>query len=101
LRPEVTKDVVVFVDELNHHIFDKLSSYDVKGSIITFISFLHVDVSNTNSHISGFVNYLRNLLPFQDVTAMELAGRVVVATTGNIVSSNEEFVSRVNVLLER
>lgn len=74
------EDVVAFVDELNHQIFEMLSSSDVnekKGGILAIVSLLRVDVGNTNARMSRFVNYLRNLLPSQDVGVMELAARAV------------------------
>ena len=80
LREASQEDVVKFVDDLNHHIFDMVSSSDVnekKGGILAIVSLLRVDVGNTNARMSRFANYLRNLLPSQDVVVMELAARAV------------------------
>ena len=80
LREALQEDVVSFVDDLNHHIFDMVSSSDVnekKGGILAIVSLLRVDVGNTNARMSRFANYLRNLLPSQDVVVMELAARAV------------------------
>lgn len=80
LREAMQEDVVSFVEELNHHIFEMLSSSDVnekKGGILAIVSLLRVDVGNTNARMSRFVNYLRNLLPSPDVVVMELAARAV------------------------
>ena len=57
-----------------------VSSSDVnekKGGILAIVSLLCVDVGNTNAEMSSFANYLRNLLPSQDVVVMELAARAV------------------------
>ena len=57
-----------------------VSSSDVnekKGGILAIVSLLRVDVGNTNARMSRFANYLRNLLPSQDVVVMELAARAV------------------------
>ena len=80
MREASQEDVVKFVDDLNHHIFDMVSSSDVnekKGGILAIVSLLRVDVGNTNARMSRFANYLRNLLPSQDVVVMELAARAV------------------------
>ena len=79
-REAVQEDVISFVDDLNHHIFDMVSSSDAnekKGGILAIVSLLGVDVGNMNARMSRFANYLRNLLPSQDVVVMELAARAV------------------------
>lgn len=41
------------------------------------VSLTGVDVGNTSTRISRFSNYLRNLLPSNDVSVMEMAARAV------------------------
>lgn len=80
LRETLQEDVISFVDEWNHYILDMVSSSDVnekKGGILAIVSLLRVDVGNTNARMSRFANYLKNLLPSQDVAVMELAARAV------------------------
>ena len=80
LREAAQEEMIGFVDDLNHHIFDMVSSSDAnekKGGILAIVSLLGVDVGNSNARMSRFANYLRNLLPSQDVVVMELAARAV------------------------
>ncbi len=80
LREALQEDVISFVDDLNHHIFDMVSSSDVnekKGGILAIVSLLQVDVGNTNARMTRFANYLKNLLPSQDVVVMELTARAL------------------------
>lgn len=49
-----------------------------KNNEIPFlVSLTGVDVGNTSTRISRFSNYLRNLLPSNDVSVMEMAARAV------------------------
>ena len=41
------------------------------------VSLIGVDVGNTSIRISRFANYLRNLLPSNDVAVMEMASKAV------------------------
>ena len=41
------------------------------------VSLIGVDVGNTSTRISRFANYLRNLLPSNDVGVMEMAAKAV------------------------
>lgn len=86
------EDAISFVDDLNQPILDMLSSSDVnekKGGILAIVSLLRVDIGNTNARMSRFANYLRSLLPSQDVTVMELTARAV----GKLTQVNHSFTS--------
>ena len=41
------------------------------------MSLIGVDVGNTTTRMSRFANYLRNLIPSNDVTVMEMAAKAV------------------------
>lgn len=41
------------------------------------VSLIGVDVGNTSTRMSRFANYLRNLLPSNDVVVMEMAAKAV------------------------
>ena len=41
------------------------------------VSLIGLDVGNTSTRISRFANYLRNLLPSNDVVVMEMAAQAV------------------------
>ncbi|XP_013778468.1 serine/threonine-protein kinase mTOR-like [Limulus polyphemus] len=74
------EDVQGFMDFFNHHIFEMVSSSDSndkKGGILAIVSLLGVNVGNTSTRISRFANYLRNLLPSNDIGVMELAAYAV------------------------
>ncbi|KAG7266549.1 hypothetical protein CRUP_024048, partial [Coryphaenoides rupestris] len=61
-------EATTFYDELNHHIFELVSSSDVnekKGGILAI------------GKISRFANYLRNLLPSSDPVVMEMASKAM------------------------
>ena len=95
LREATQEDVVSFVDDMNHQIFDMVSSSDVnekKGGILAIVSLLGVDVGNTNARMSRFANYVRNLLPSQDVVVMKLAARAVGKLTQASGSYTAEYV---------
>lgn len=80
LREALQEDVILFVDNLNHQIFDMVSSSDVnekKGGILAIVSLLQIDVGNANARMTRFANYLKNLLPSQDVAVMELTARAL------------------------
>ncbi|XP_071805479.1 serine/threonine-protein kinase mTOR-like isoform X2 [Asterias amurensis] len=68
-----------FMDELNHHIFELVSSQDVnekKGGIMAIVSLISIDSDNAN-RITRFANYLRILLPSNDVAVMEMAAKAI------------------------
>ncbi|KAG8190056.1 hypothetical protein JTE90_023028 [Oedothorax gibbosus] len=74
------EDVSLFLDEFNHHIFEMVSSSDVndkKGGILAIVNLLGINVGNTATRTSRFVNYLRNLLPSNDTGVMELAAYAI------------------------
>ncbi|XP_064598762.1 serine/threonine-protein kinase mTOR-like [Liolophura sinensis] len=86
-----------FMDDFNHHIFEMVSSSDInerKGGILAIVSLIGVDIGNTTTRISRFANYLRNLLPSNDVGVMEMAAQAVgllALTSGTYVAEYVEF----------
>lgn len=96
--PEMAiENVASFMDEFNHHIFEMVSSSDIndkKGGILAIINLIGVDVGNTPTRNSRFANYLRNLLPSNDVSIMELTayavGRLALAS-GTYTAEYVEF----------
>ncbi|CAL1276558.1 unnamed protein product [Larinioides sclopetarius] len=80
LREMSIEDVSAFLDEFNHHIFEMVSSSDVndrKGGTLAIVCLLGINVGNTATRTSRFVNYLRNLLPSTDTGVMELAAYAI------------------------
>lgn len=80
LREMPSEYHTTFMDKFNHFIFEMVSSSDMnerKGGILAIVSLTGVDVGNTSTRISRFSNYLRNLLPSNDVSVMEMAARAV------------------------
>ncbi|XP_048250308.1 serine/threonine-protein kinase mTOR-like isoform X1 [Haliotis rufescens] len=80
LREMPVEEHTTFMDEFNHHIFEMVSSTDLnerKGGILAIVSLIGVDVGNTSTRMSRFANYLRNLLPSNDVVVMEMAAKAV------------------------
>lgn len=58
------------------------------------VSLIGVDVGNTSTRISRFANYLRNLLPSNDVTVMEMAAKamgILALSSGNFAAEYVEF----------
>ncbi|XP_059807691.1 serine/threonine-protein kinase mTOR isoform X1 [Hypanus sabinus] len=79
LREVNQEEVTSFYDELNHHIFELVSSSDVnerKGGILAIVSLIGVEGGNA-TRITRFANYLRNLLPSSDTVVMEMASKAV------------------------
>ncbi|KAK7869671.1 hypothetical protein R5R35_010033 [Gryllus longicercus] len=79
LREVSVEELTAFMDEFNHHIFEMVSGSDInekKGGILAIVCLIGADVGNINTR-SRFANYLRNLLPSNDVGVMELAARTV------------------------
>ncbi|MGH0147040.1 UNVERIFIED_CONTAM: hypothetical protein FKN15_060860, partial [Acipenser sinensis] len=73
------EEATQFYDELNHHIFELVSSSDVnekKGGILAIVSLIGVEGGNA-TRISRFANYLRNLLPSSDPVVMEMASKAM------------------------
>ncbi|XP_062572359.1 serine/threonine-protein kinase mTOR-like [Saccostrea cucullata] len=80
LREMPSEYHTTFMDKFNHFIFEMVSSSDMnerKGGILAIVSLTGVDVGNRSTRISRFSNYLRNLLPSNDVSVMEMAARAV------------------------
>ncbi|KAI5755082.1 hypothetical protein M8J77_013919 [Diaphorina citri] len=80
LREVTVEEVTAFTDAFNHHIFEMVSANDVnekKSGIIAIVCLLHVDVGNVNSRNIRFANYLRNLLPSNDIGVMRYAAKTV------------------------
>ncbi|GIX92211.1 hypothetical protein CEXT_19081 [Caerostris extrusa] len=97
LREMSMEDVSGFLDEFNHHIFEMVSSSDVndkKGGTLAIVCLIGINVGNTATRTSRFVNYLRNLLPSTDTGVMELAayaiGRLALAS-GTYTAEYVEF----------
>lgn len=104
LREMPPEELALFLDDFNHHIFDMVSSSDAtekKGGVlaisefvlnITIISTIMItftpifsieclisaDIVNTASRIPRYSNILRNLLPSNDVSVMEIAAKTLV-----------------------
>ncbi|XP_066601544.1 serine/threonine-protein kinase mTOR [Prorops nasuta] len=80
LREASQEEITAFMDEFNHHIFEMVSGSDVnekKGGILAIVCLIGADVGNINTRTIRFANYLRNLLPSNDVGVMELAAKTV------------------------
>ncbi|GFS99133.1 hypothetical protein TNCV_822541 [Trichonephila clavipes] len=80
LREMTIEEISGFLDEFNHHIFEMVSSSDVndkKGGTLAIVCLLGINVGNTATRTSRFVNYLRNLLPSSDTGVMELAAYAI------------------------
>ncbi|XP_050412148.1 serine/threonine-protein kinase mTOR [Patella vulgata] len=82
LREMPTEEHTSFMDNFNHHIFEMVSSSDVnerKGGILAIatLSLSGVDVGNTSTRVTRFTNYLRSLLPSNDVSVMEMAAMAI------------------------
>ncbi|KAG8434781.1 hypothetical protein GDO86_012940 [Hymenochirus boettgeri] len=79
LREVSQEEATQFYDELNHFIFEFVSSSDVserKGGILAIVSLIGVEGGNA-TRISRFANYLRNLLPSSDPGVMEMASKAM------------------------
>ncbi|XP_056399106.1 serine/threonine-protein kinase mTOR isoform X3 [Hyla sarda] len=89
LREVSQEEATQFYDELNHFIFEFVSSSDVserKGGILAIVfqhifpllpvSLIGVEGGNA-TRISRFANYLRNLLPSSDPAVMEMASKAM------------------------
>ncbi|XP_072012516.1 serine/threonine-protein kinase mTOR isoform X6 [Engystomops pustulosus] len=79
LREVSQEEATQFYDELNHFIFEFVSSSDAserKGGILAIVSLMGVEGGNA-TRISRFANYLRNLLPSSDPVVMEMASKAM------------------------
>jgi FKBP12-rapamycin complex-associated protein len=80
LREATQEEITAFMDEFNHHIFEMVSGSDInekKGGILSIVCLIGADVGNINTRTIRFANYLRNLLPSNDIGVMELAAKTV------------------------
>uniref|UniRef100_A0A5F8HCW1 Serine/threonine-protein kinase mTOR n=1 Tax=Monodelphis domestica TaxID=13616 RepID=A0A5F8HCW1_MONDO len=78
LREMSQEESTRFYDQLNHHIFELVSSSDAnerKGGILAIASLIGVEAYATR--IGRFANYLRNLLPSNDPVVMEMASKAI------------------------
>ncbi|XP_053376740.1 serine/threonine-protein kinase mTOR-like [Mercenaria mercenaria] len=97
LREMPLEEHTHFMDQFNHHIFEMVSSSDLserKGGILSIVSLIGVDVGNTATRISRFANYLRNLLPSNDVGVMEMAAKamgILALSSGTYAAEYVEF----------
>uniref|UniRef100_A0A8D2QGQ8 Serine/threonine-protein kinase TOR n=1 Tax=Zonotrichia albicollis TaxID=44394 RepID=A0A8D2QGQ8_ZONAL len=79
LREMSQEESTRFYDQLNHHIFELVSSSDAnerKGGILAIASLIGVEGGNA-TRIGRFANYLRNLLPSNDPVVMEMASKAI------------------------
>ncbi|XP_033015388.1 serine/threonine-protein kinase mTOR isoform X1 [Lacerta agilis] len=79
LREMSQEESTRFYDQLNHHIFELVSSSDAnerKGGILAIASLIGVEGGNV-TRIGRFANYLRNLLPSNDPVVMEMASKAI------------------------
>ncbi|XP_035780760.1 serine/threonine-protein kinase Tor-like [Anopheles albimanus] len=70
-----------FFDDLNNHIFEMLSSSDNNeklGGVLAIDCLIMGDVVNTTNKISRYANNLRNMLPVNEISVMELVAKVLV-----------------------
>lgn len=97
LREATNDEINTFLDDFNHHIFEMVSSSDVnekKGGILAIVCLIGADVGNMTTRISRFANYLRNLLPSNDVGVMELVAKTMgrlALVSGSKASEYVEF----------
>ncbi|XP_046427062.1 serine/threonine-protein kinase mTOR [Neodiprion fabricii] len=80
LREVSQEEMTNFMDEFNHHIKEMVSGSDMnekKGGILAIVCLIGADGGNINTRTIRFANYLRNLLPSNDVGVMELAAKTV------------------------
>ncbi|XP_027228160.1 serine/threonine-protein kinase mTOR isoform X1 [Penaeus vannamei] len=80
LREVSLDELLTFLDEFNHHIFEMVSSNDInekKGGIYAIMSLVDVDVGQTGVRISRFANYLKNLVNSPDTGVTELTAKAV------------------------
>ncbi|XP_066259712.1 serine/threonine-protein kinase mTor [Euwallacea similis] len=97
LRDATPEQITVFLDDFNHHIFEMVSSADVnekKGGILAIVCLIGADVGNMTTRISRFAYYVRNLLPSNDVSVMELAAKTTASlalASGSKASEYVEF----------
>lgn len=80
LREASPEEINNFLDEINHHIFEMVSSSDAnekKGGILAIVCLIGAELGNMSTRITRFANYLRNQLPSNDVSIMELVAKTM------------------------
>nr|CAH7722994.1 unnamed protein product [Callosobruchus chinensis] len=81
LREATPDEINSFLDEFYHHIFEMVKfNNDVnekKGGILAIMCLIGADVGDTTSRFGRFANYLRKLLPCNDVGVMELVAKAM------------------------
>ncbi|KAL9903155.1 serine/threonine-protein kinase Tor [Glossina fuscipes fuscipes] len=81
LREMSQEELVHFFDDFNHQIFSMVMSSDInekKGGVLAIKCMISGDVVNTMKRITPYYNHLRDLLPCNDVSVMEIAARTLV-----------------------
>ncbi|XP_013111288.1 serine/threonine-protein kinase Tor [Stomoxys calcitrans] len=81
LREMSQEELVQFFDDFNHQIFSMVMSTDInekKGGVLAIKCLISGDVVNTMKRITPYYNHLRDLLPCNDVSVMEIAARTLV-----------------------
>ncbi|XP_044740220.1 serine/threonine-protein kinase Tor [Chrysoperla carnea] len=109
LREIPPEDMNAFMNKLNDHILEMMSSNDVnekKGGILAIQCVIGTaDVFNTKTGISRFANILRNHLPMGDPVAMEMAaftmGKIALVSGTNAATYAEFEVKRAFEWLDR
>lgn len=81
LREMPPEDAALFFDDFNHYVFDMMSSqesHEKKAGVIAVNCLISGDVVNTTIRISRYMTHVRNLLPSNDVTVLEMAAKTMV-----------------------
>ncbi|CAH0563403.1 unnamed protein product [Brassicogethes aeneus] len=97
LREAPQDEIDQFMEEFNHQIFEMINSNDVnekKGGILAIVCFIGADMDNMTTRITRFANYLRRLLPSNDIGVMELVARttgLLAEVSGSKASEYMEF----------
>ncbi|XP_039269325.2 serine/threonine-protein kinase mTOR-like [Styela clava] len=96
VRELANEQAAKFMNELNHQIFEMMSSSDnneKKGGILAIVSQIGVE-DGTHFPLYRAANYLRNLFPSSDVVVMEMAAQALgrlAAAGGNHRTEYIEF----------
>ncbi|XP_076064565.1 serine/threonine-protein kinase Tor isoform X2 [Oratosquilla oratoria] len=80
LREVSLDEHLAFLDEINRHIYDMVSSNDInekKGGIYAIMSLVDIDVGQTGHRISRFANHLRSLFNSTDTGVLEMTAKAV------------------------
>ncbi|XP_065362288.1 serine/threonine-protein kinase mTor [Calliphora vicina] len=81
LREMSQEELVQFFEDFNDQIFSMVMSTDInekKGGVLAIKCLVSGDVINTMKRITKYYNHLRDLLPCNDVSVMEIAARTLV-----------------------